>query len=356
MTESRWQLGAALVYSGRVESMIQVENRRPVHSISLERTGQEAEMHEQHLTVIAEERRPTLGRLVGVSIIGLFRFMYRVLALLFSGFMISLFHQRHKEQRHLPGRIQPQEHPIEPLQRDEELKLATQLEDQFIELASHELKTPMTTISGHTQLLLRRLSRIQELSSEMTIIRTSLESIDGQTRRLNAIVNELIELSTIRAGRMDLHAEICDLVDICHQTVEQQHCLTNRSISLIAPPESIMVEADCTRLHQVVMSLVDNALKYSAPESHIEIRVSQDEEIARIEVRDSGPGIPDEQQKHLFEPFYRGSHVRVSPKSGLGLGLTICKEIVDRHGGCIWYESQENVGSNFIVELPLIQR
>jgi signal transduction histidine kinase len=270
--------------------------------------------------------------------------------------MISLFHHRHKAQRHIPGGIQPQEHSIELLQRDGELKLATQLEDQFIEVASHELKTPMTTISGHTQLLLRRLSRMQELSSEMAVIRTSLESIDGQTRRLNTIVNELLELSSIRAGKMDLHAEICDLVDICRQTVEQQYGLTNRSISLSAPPASIMVEADCTRLHQVIMNLVVNALSYSSSESRVEIRVSQNEEIARIEVRDSGPGISDEQRQHLFEPFYRGSLLQISQKSGLGLGLTICKEIVDRHGGYIWCESQENIGTSFIVELPLLQR
>jgi signal transduction histidine kinase len=336
--------------------MIQVENKRPANSILLEHIRQEAEMREQHLTAISKKQRLTLEQLVIVSSIRLFQFMCHVLALLFSGFMNSLFHQRRKERRHLPEETQPQKHAIELLQGNEELKLATQLEDQFIEVASHELKTPMTAISGHTQLLLRRLSRMQELSSEMAVIRTSLERIDGQTRRLNAIVSELIELSSIRAGKIDLQAGKCDLVDICRQTVEQQSGLTNRSISLIALPESIMVEADCTRMHQVVMNLVVNALNYSSPESLVEIRVSQNEGVARVEVRDSGPGIPDEQQEHLFEPFYRGSPLQESPKSGLGLGLTICKEIVDRHGGCIWCDSQEDVGSNFVVELPLVQR
>jgi len=225
--------------------------------------------------------------------------------------------------------------------------------DAFINAVTHELKTPMTTISGHTQLLLRRLSRIQELSSEMAVIRTSLESIDGQTRRLNALVNELLELSCIRAGKIDMHAEKCNLRDICCQVVEQQHNLTDRRITLNAPTVSILLEADCARLSQVMFNLVDNAVKYSSPESQVEVYLSQDEEVARMEVRDSGSGIAEDEQQHLFEPFYRGTHMQTTPLSGMGLGLTICKEIVDRHGGRIWCEPRENSGSSFFVELPV---
>ena len=335
--------------------MIQVENRRPVNSITPESTRQGAEMSQRHPMMISGKQHSILGLLLEVSITSLFRFMRRVLTLLLSGFIISIFHLWRKVAQPDPGDEQPQTYPIEPLQKDQVLKLATQLEDQFIAVASHELKTPMTTISGHAQLLLRRLSRVQELSSEMELIRTSIESIDGQTRRLNALVNELLELSSIRAGKMDLHTEKCDVADICHQVVEQASLLTDHSIALIAPSTPIMLQADCTRVNQVVVNLVDNALKYSSTQSQVEVQVSQNENVALIEVRDCGPGIPEDQQGHLFEPFYRGPYLQASPKSGMGLGLTICKEIVERHGGHIWFESHEGTGSSFFVELPLRQ-
>jgi len=333
--------------------MIQAENRCPANSIALESTRQGAEMCQRHSIVISGKQHSTLGLLLGVSIIALFRFMRRVLTLLLSGFIISIFHLWRKVTR--PNEEQPQKYAIEPVKADQVLKLAIELEDQFITVASHELKTPMTTISGHAQLLLRRLSRVQELSSEMELIRTSIESIDGQTRRLNTLVNELLDLSSIRAGKMDLYAEKCDMVDICRQVVEQESSLTERSIALIAPSTPIMLQADCTRVNQVVVNLVDNALKYSSPQSHVEVQMSQNENGALIEVRDCGPGIPEDQQAHLFEPFYRGPYLQASPKSGLGLGLTICKEIVERHGGHIWFKSHESTGNTFFVELPLHQ-
>src|SRR5258706_3901906 len=335
--------------------MIQAENRCPANSIALESTRQGAEMCQRHSIVISGKQHSTLGLLLGVSIIALFRFMRRVLTLLLSGFIISIFHLWRKVAQPDPGDEQPQTYAIELVQADQVLKLATELEDQFITVASHELKTPMTPISGHAQLLLRRLSRVQELSSEMELIRTSIENIDGQTRRLNALVNELLDLSSIRAGKMDLYAEKCDVVDIGRQVVEQESSLTDRSIALIAPSTPIMLQADCTRVNQVVINLVDNALKYSSPQSHVEVQMSQNENGALIEVRDCGPGIPEDQQAHLFEPFYRGPYLQTSPKSGLGLGLAICKEIVERHGGHIWFKSHESTGSTFFVELPFLQ-
>lgn len=332
--------------------MIQVENRRPVNPITPKSTRQEAEMHQRRSMMTSGKQHLTPGLLLGVSIIALFRFMRRVLALLLSGFIISILHLRRKMAKPDPGNEQPQTYNIEPVKADQVLKLATELEDRFITVASHELKTPMTAISGHAQLLIRRLSRVQELSSEMELIRTSIESIDGQTRRLNALVNELLDLSSIRAGKLDLYAEKCDVVDICRQVVEQESSLTDRTIALIAPSTPIMLQADCNRVDQVVVNLVDNALKYSLPQSHVEVQVSQNENGALIEVHDSGPGIPEDQQAHLFEPFYRGPHFQASPRSGLGLGLTICKEIVERHGGHIWSRSHESTGNTFFVQLP----
>lgn len=334
--------------------MIQVENRRPTNSITLESTRQGIEMCQRHFSANSKQGS-TFRHLFTAPVSSAFRFTRRVLSLLLSALIISIFQQRRKAPHPRQIKEQAQSYTIEPVQEEQELQLATQLEDRFITTASHELKTPMTTISGQTQLLLRRLSRTKELSSEMATIRTALESIDGQTRRLNAVVNELLELSSIRAGTIDLHCELCDMVAICRQIIEQESFFRDRTIALIVPATPILLQADCTRLNNLIINLVDNALKYSPPASHVEVYLSRNANSALVKVRDFGSGIPEEEQTHLFEPFYRGPRVQTSPLSGMGLGLTICKEIVDRHHGQIWCESQEDSGSTFSVELPLHQ-
>ncbi|HZU66195.1 MAG TPA: HAMP domain-containing sensor histidine kinase [Ktedonobacteraceae bacterium] len=311
-------------------------------------------MNQHHSIVKSQKQRSALGYLIGVPLTFAFRFIQRVLNLLLSGFIISIYRLWGKVSPSHTNKQPPQNYTIEPVKEDLELRQATELEDQFITVASHELRTPMTTISGHTQLLLRRLARHKELSPEMAVIRTALESIDGQTRRLNAVVNELLELSNIRAGNIGLHRETCNLSDICHQVVEQEMLLSNRKITLIAPTTPILLQADSNRMHNLIINLVNNALKYSSPASPVEVYLSRLENTVLVKVRDFGTGIPEDQQARVFEPFYRGPDLQASPHGGLGLGLTICKEIVDRHGGQIWCESQEGSGSTFFVELPLL--
>jgi signal transduction histidine kinase len=334
--------------------MIVVENRHTATPIALESTPRGTQMQQQHSMVKSEKAHPVLGRVFGTPLALAIQFIRRALHLLLTAFIITIFHPWRKAFYSRPDKRRPANYAIKPRHGELKLNAATQLEDQFIALASHELKTPMTTISGHTQLLLRRLSRVNELTPEMVIIRTALESIDGQTRRLNAVVNELLELSSIRAGKIDLHTERCNLTDICRQLVEQEVFFSNRRIDLTAPSTPVLLQADCNRLNNLIINLLDNALKYSAPSSPVEVHVSQLDHSALIKVRDFGPGIPADQQARLFEPFYRGPQLQASPYSGLGLGLTICKEIVDRHGGKIWCESQEDSGSTFYVQLPLL--
>src|SRR5207244_2372059 len=115
----------------------------------------------------------------------------------------------------------------------------------------------------------------------------------------------------------------------------------------------VMLEADRERLSQVVINLVSNAVKYSPEDCPVQVHVSQHDEEASIQVCDGGPGIPLDQQTRIFEPFYRTPTVQCSSKRGLGLGLTICKEIVEQHGGRIWCDSCEGKGTTFSVALPL---
>lgn len=227
------------------------------------------------------------------------------------------------------------------------------MKDNFLLMASHELKTPMTTILGQAQLIRRRLARIPELSSDLTFIRGALESIDSQTRRLNALVDDLLDMYNLRAGKIELHLKPCDLVNLCYEVIREQRLLTGRAILLDVPSSPVIMQADEARLSQVIVNLVNNALKYSPPDSIVQVFVDKRRDIDIIEVADTGPGIPQEDRAHIFEPFYRSPNVCTTSKSGLGLGLAICKDIVQRHGGRIWCRSQVGRGSTFIVEMPL---
>ena len=238
-------------------------------------------------------------------------------------------------------------------QANQELKEVNEMKDQFISMASHELKTPITTIRGQAQLMLRRLTKQKELSQEFADVRTALEKIDEQTYRLSALVDDLLDLGSIRAGKIELRLGRCDLCEICRGVVDEQCLLTGRVIEVELPETPVMLEADSERLSQVGTNLVSNAIKYSPDGSPVKVSVVRQENTARLAVQDFGQGMEKEQLKHIFEPFYRAPEAQSSKKSGWGLGLVICKDIVERHGGRIWCESREGGGSTFYVELPL---
>jgi signal transduction histidine kinase len=244
------------------------------------------------------------------------------------------------------------EHADELARANFELEQANKLKDQFLSMASHELKTPITSIRGQAQLALRRIAKQREVSSDISTAYTALEKIEQQTRRLNGLVEDLLDLSSIQAGKIPLQMSKCDLVEICRAVVEEQRLLSGRTISLEIPPEIVKIRADANRLSQVITNLVSNALKYSPDDKPISVRLSQDDDNITIAVEDEGSGIDREEQEHIFEPFYRASHARNSSKNGMGLGLAICKDIVERHGGSIWCDSHPGKGSSFFVRLP----
>src|SRR5947209_3496854 len=231
-----------------------------------------------------------------------------------------------------------------------------QIKDHFLVMASHELKTPMTTILGQAQLMLRRLEKMPELSTDLLIVRAGLESINDQTHRLNTMVDDLLDLYSIRAGKLQLHLVPSDLVNMCRDVVTELSLLTGRTIELVTPLEAITLQADSDRLHQVIVNLVGNAIKYSSADTPVKILVDQRHDLGIIEVTDNGIGIPEDQQTRIFEPFYRSPDVQTTSTSGMGLGLSICKDIIERHGGRISCRSRVGKGSTFIIELPLHKR
>jgi len=293
--------------------------------------------------------QPIVIYLLSIPFVGLsvriLHFIWRVFTFIISTLAGKTLTKQRKVDRTKVIALEPE--------RLDETEQERQLKEHFLVMASHELKTPMTTILGQVQLMLRRLSKMPELSYELVSMRNALESVNGQTRRLNALVDDLLDLYHVRAGKVQLRLEACNLIDVCREVVEEQRLLTGRTIELGAPSTPIMLQADNDRLEQVVINLVSNALKYSPESSPVKVLVDQHRDIGSIEVYDSGPGIPKDEQSHIFESFYRGSDVQTTVKSGLGLGLTICKDIVERHSGRIWCRSRLGKGSIFIVELPL---
>ncbi len=235
----------------------------------------------------------------------------------------------------------------------EELEVANKLKDQFLSLASHELKTPISAIKGYAQLAQRRLNKVPDASQATSTAQESLGKIAEQSNRLTALVNDLLDVSRIQAGKLELRLEECDLTLLCQQAVEEQHTSTERIIDLAVPAEPVCLKADSERLGQVLNNLISNALKYSDPKTSIQVHLTTQNGWAQVQIQDHGVGIPSDELPMIFDRFFRARTARQGNQRGLGLGLVICKEIVERHHGHIWAMSEEGQGSTFVFELPL---
>lgn len=246
-----------------------------------------------------------------------------------------------------------QTHATNLTSTNQELLRANQLKDLFVSITSHELKTPITTIRGQAQLSLRRLKKHVATSPELEDFREAFVKVDEQTSRLTTLLNELLDLTSLRSGKQVLVKKTCDLNKICASAVEEQRMVSARAIELDLATQPILLQADAARLGQVVSNIVGNALKYSSSESVVKVQVEHLTHQARFKVQDSGQGISPEQLENIFQPFYRTSDARASAIVGTGLGLAICRDIVEQHQGRIWCESTIGEGSSFFVELPV---
>lgn len=247
------------------------------------------------------------------------------------------------------------------------LQQANKLKDEFIGIAGHELRTPLTTIKASIQLAKRQTTRLLALevnhSPEATklfsTLQTHLDRAERQVNMQNRLVNDLLDLSRIETGRLELHPTLTDLVVLVREIVEDQWILTpERLIGFEQDiPGEILVIGDADRLRQVVMNYLSNALKYSMVDQIVSVCVTVKEGQAGVEVKDSGPGLSEEQQHSIWERFYRvpGIEVKSGSGVGLGLGLHISKTIIERHNGKIGVQSTKGQGSTFWLTLPLAE-
>lgn len=227
-------------------------------------------------------------------------------------------------------------------------KEAVELREEFLSVASHELRTPVTSLQLAVQSL---LSVGVEASGDF--LRQALESAERQTRRLGRLVDALLDVSRIQAGRLELAREPTDLVAITREVVSMLAEDARRAscpIEIVAEVEPLIGRWDRARLEQVITNLVTNAIKYGAG-APINVHLERHGERARLEIRDRGIGIAAHEQERIFDRFERA--VSAKHYGGLGLGLYIVRRIVDAHGGRIAVDSPPGSGAVFVVELPL---
>jgi signal transduction histidine kinase len=235
------------------------------------------------------------------------------------------------------------------------LQEARQQMDTFLGMASHELKTPLSSIKLGMQMQLRRIKRLAhrtgDLLGEFDPILEGFALVEHQELRLERLVNDLLDVSRIQAGKLELRPEWTDLVNITHAAVEEQcHAMPNRTILVQLPADlRAPVYIDAGRIEQVVTNFLTNALKYSPEDRPIEVGLDVDARRVKVWVRDEGPGLPPEEQEHIWERFHRveGIEVQCGTEIGLGLGLHICQTIIERHRGQVGVESIPGKGSTF---------
>ena len=229
-----------------------------------------------------------------------------------------------------------------------ELLLSREVEkkkDEFIGIASHELKTPLTSIKAYIQLLER--SDLKE--TERMFVRKAI----SQIKKLSTLIADLLDVSKIQAGSLQLHVQTFLLADLISESIETvNHIYTNHQIVIDSELPHVQMSGDKFRLEQALNNLLNNAIKYSPGSNTIYINGKQINDHVEIEVRDEGIGISTESQKRIFEKFYRAEGLSQS-LSGLGMGLYISNEIVRRHKGKITVSSVLDKGSIFTMHIPV---
>lgn len=238
------------------------------------------------------------------------------------------------------------------------LKEAEALKDEFLSLATHELRTPVTVLAGYADLLLRDAARgkghgLDEQQQH------KVRAMKEATQHLAKLTEDVLDVTRLQAGRFSLQREPTEVIALTRQLIEQLQTTTHHhTLALHAACAVLWVSADACRLEQILSNLLTNAIKYSPAGGPIEVNIWQDEQAcaAHFSIRDQGMGIPYEQQARLFGRFVRADNVQAARIGGTGLGLYLCRELVERHGGRIWFQSEEHVGSTFFFTLPLEAR
>lgn len=234
------------------------------------------------------------------------------------------------------------------------LKEEEKRKENFLKMVSHELKTPITSIKGYTQLLLSFMEGDDDIPWASLPIKPSLERIDSQITRLTRLISEMLDIDRIEDGQLFLQLENFNLNDLVKDTIKDMEYAYQFSNIALEIESNCMISADRDRIGQVLINFITNAIKYSPEDKNIEIKIFQTtaKEVS-VRVKDHGIGIDKKDQKNIFKRFYRVSGTNEETFSGFGIGLYLAKEIVERHNGSISVGSKKGEGSIFTFSLPV---
>ena len=227
-------------------------------------------------------------------------------------------------------------------------KKLDQLKDEFIGLVSHELRTPITVINGCLSTVLSEWERLPQGEAQQLLRDAVLE-----TESLSHLVENLLELSRAQAQKLTLYAEPTDIKKLVSETIKKiKRQGPSHQFATSMPDELPLIHADPLRVERILYNLLDNAVKYSPPGSKIEVKVKVEPKRLVIGVKDQGRGLSPSEQAKLFEPFQRLGQSESNSVRGAGLGLMVCRRLVEAHGGEMWVESKRGKGATFFFTLP----
>jgi len=238
---------------------------------------------------------------------------------------------------------------LEELARIDAQREVQRLRTELISAVSHELRTPLGFIKGYATTLLRGDDIDPETRTQF------LEIIDEETTKLERMVEELLDTSRLQAGRLEispLTVELAALVEGIVAKARPSLAAAGHEAVLRSSDGPVNVVADPLRVEQVLENLLENSARYSPAPAPIEIRVGRDDGYGVVAVRDHGDGVSEDELERIFEPFYRGAAGRSSGERGVGLGLAICRGLIEAQGGAIWIETQPGAGATFAFSLP----
>jgi len=234
-----------------------------------------------------------------------------------------------------------------------EARDAIGIRDEFLSVAAHELKTPMTSLRGYAQLLGREFERGDAPNPDRA--RRAALTIQVQADKLARLVAQLLDISRIQSGKLALERKPTDISQLVREVIETARTQLKEHTLVARIPSELVVDIDPLRIEQVVTNLLDNAIKYSPDGGQIDVTLGAlpDSGPVRFSVRDRGVGVPPEHRAHIFDRFYQ-AHAggSLTSMAGMGLGLYISRQIVELHGGTIAAEFPEERGTRLVVNLP----
>ncbi len=222
--------------------------------------------------------------------------------------------------------------------------------DDFLSIASHELKTPLTTVKGYIQMMSRFMPGDANDKFKDIVAKTG-KHVD----RLNDLISELLDVTRIQSGNITLHKELFDFDRVLHETVDGIQAGTQTHRITVQGKTGMHIKADESHIVQVISNLLSNAIKYSPNANDVLVYLSVVSDYLKVSITDRGMGINSEDQKKIFDRFYRVGEIQ-QRFPGMGIGLYVCDQIIKNHGGSLWVNSEEGKGSTFNFTLPLNER